>query len=263
MSARFATKLANGAGMAQRHGRKWLHRVAGSVLMLGLAVGIGRADCAELNLVLAIDGSGSIGAGEFALQQAGYAAAFRSDRVQRALASAGVVNVAVVLWGDAAMPVQLMAFQRVAGGADADRLAARLAGLERRVSGNTGIGGGVWAALDLLDRAPVCAARRLVNLSGDGRESLSPRPHGEVLLVVARARAVAMGVTINALAITTDDAGLTGWYAHHLITGPDGFVMQVTGFADFAEAIAAKLAREIAPPALAELSAADASVWQR
>ena len=69
----------------------WRHALsavfAGAAALLTLA-GTAQARCADLALVLAIDASGSIDAAEFALQQQGYAAAFRAPHVQSALAAA-------------------------------------------------------------------------------------------------------------------------------------------------------------------------------
>ncbi len=218
---------------------------------LCLMSGGAQARCADLALVLAIDGSGSIDEGEFALQQSGYADAFRSAGVQAALNSAGVVDVAVVLWGDSAMPVQVLPWHRLDHAAGATQLAAMIESAPRRVNGNTAIGAGLWAALDLLDDPARCADRLVINVSGDGIESLGPRPDSVISLHHARERAMASGVTINALAISGGNERLVDWFRQSVVTGPGSFVMQVTLFSDFADAIAAKLAREIRAPALA------------
>ncbi len=218
--------------------------------MLSLA-GMAEARCADLALVLAIDASGSINPGEFALQQQGYAAAFRSAPVQSALAAAGTVDIGVVVWGDTAMALQILGFQRVDTPADAEALALRIADLPRTTHGNTGIGRGVAAAVDLLAGSEGCASRSVVNVSGDGPESLAPRPRFHMPLATARQRAADLGITINALAIETEAADLADWYRDNLITGPGAFVMKVDGFEDFAAAIEAKLVREITPLALA------------
>jgi Protein of unknown function (DUF1194) len=207
--------------------------------------------CPDLALVLAIDGSGSIDDRDFDLQQTGYAAAFADPKVQGALASAGVVDVAVVLWGDEEIAPQVLPWRRVAGPGDALALAADIDGMPRRVTGDTGIGAGLWAALDLLEDGEGCAARRIINVSGDGRESFSPRPRQHVPLALARERAGAMDVTINGLAITVDDPGLEGWFRSQVITGPDAFVMSATSFETFGAAIIRKLSHEIALPVMA------------
>lgn len=209
------------------------------------------ASCADLDLVLAIDASGSINDRDFALQQAGYARAFADPQVQDALTEAGTVDVAVVLWGDEEMTPQVLPWRRVEGPEDAMRLAAAIATMPRRVTGDTGIGSGLWAALDLLEARAPCAARQVVNVSGDGKESFGPQPRHHMPLAFARDRAAALGVTVNGLAITLEGPGLADWYRDRVITGPDAFVMTADSFDAFGAAIIRKLAREIALPKLA------------
>lgn len=208
--------------------------------------------CSDLALVLAIDGSGSINDQDFALQQAGYAAAFTDREVLDALAGAGVVDVAVVFWGDEEIAPQILPWRRIDAPEDATGVAAEIVRMPRRVTGDTGIGRGIWAALDLLADGGACAARRIINVSGDGEESFGPRSTRHVSLAAARKRANAMGVTINGLAITVDRVGLQDWYRSRVITGPDAFVMTANSFEAFGAAIIRKLAREIALPVMAE-----------
>jgi hypothetical protein len=210
------------------------------------------SDCADLALVLAIDASGSVDAGEYALQRAGYAMAFSDPSVLAAVRAAGRVDVAVVLWGDGEMAPQVFPWQRISGAGAAADLTATLIYAPRQVTGNTGIGLGVNTALDLLEGH--CAARQVINVSGDGVESAAPRARSHIPLSLARDRAEEMGVTINALAITTDHPDLASWYEDHLITGTGSFVMTAGGFEDFGAAIIRKLGREIAPPQLAALA---------
>ncbi len=221
--------------------------------LLTLSVGPVRAECADLAIVLAIDASGSVDPPEFLLQQQGYARAFRAQKVQSALAAAGVVDVAVVLWGDTEVAPQVLPWQRLEDTADTEQLAGRIAGMPRIVFGNTGIGQGVATAIDLLEDPERCAWRKIVNVSGDGVESVTPRRSSFVPLRITQARADPAGITINALAIETDEQHLSDWYRDHLIAGPGAFVMEVRGFETFAAAIVEKLAREIAPPMVAAL----------
>jgi Protein of unknown function (DUF1194) len=207
--------------------------------------------CPDLALVLAIDASGSISDRDFSLQQEGYATAFRDARVVAALDSAGVVDVAVVLWGDEDLTPEVLDWQRLNGPGDAQRLGDSLSGLVRRVTGDTGIGRGLWVALDLLAARESCAARRIINVSGDGKESFGARPRNRMPLAMARARALREGVTINGLAIAATTPDLPGYYQDQVISGPDAFVMSVGSFAAFGEAITRKLAREIALPMVA------------
>ncbi|ODM44376.1 DUF1194 domain-containing protein [Cereibacter johrii] len=208
------------------------------------------SDCPDLALVLALDSSLSIDRAEFALQTEGYAEAFRSPAVQAALAAAGTVDVAAVVWSDGEAAPARLGWERIAAPEDARRLAVHLAALERVAPGRTGVGGGLAAALEMLAEHG-CAGRRLVNLSGDGRETLAPRKGIRGQLTRARAEAEALGATVNALAVTDEEADLPDWFRSHVIVGPGAFVMETPAFRGFAEAVARKLVREIAPPALA------------
>ena len=209
------------------------------------------ARCPDLALVLALDASGSVNDAEFRLQMQGYADAFRSPSVQDAIMSAGQVQVAMVVWADGEMSSQVLPFQDVSNRRAAEAFAQRIDALDRRVTGNTGIGRGLWTALDLIALDMSCAPRRLVNVSGDGAETMIARARENIALNVARMRAAAMGVTVNGLAIQTSRPDLAEWYGRNLVTGPGAFVMSVSTLASFSEAINAKLVREISVPLLA------------
>lgn len=237
-----------------RNGVAWrlVRLVALVVPLWGVAADRALADdCADVDLVLAIDGSGSIDSYEFPLQQMGYSSAFRRRDVQDALNAAGTVDVAVVLWGDSEMDAQVLPWMRVIDGQSAELLAARLDSLVRRVQGDTGIGRGLSLALDLLEMPGRCGLRKIVNVSGDGHESVSPRARHHIPLSHAKKRADEMGVVVNALAIENEVPDLADWYSQRLIVGPGAFVMRVDGFGTFADAIAAKLIREIRLPDVA------------
>ena len=106
-------------------------------------------------------------------------------------------------------------------------------------AGATALGEGLAASLALLARCPAEAARGVVDVSGDG-PSNQGRPPAPV-----RDIGVAAGVTINALAVLSDEADLVAHYREELIGGPGSFVMETPDYAAFAEAIREKLLREI------------------
>jgi Protein of unknown function (DUF1194) len=203
------------------------------------------AECPDLSLVLAIDSSGSIDPGEYALQTLGYAAAFRSQGVKRALASAGKVDVAVVYWADADFTFQTLPWVRITSPRHADALAAQILSAPRLVSGDTDIGNGLALAIDMLAGRSRCGSRSIVNVSGDGPESGSPKRKPRTPLALARERADDLGVIVNALAIENEHAGLAQYYHDNLIAGPGAFVMQIRDFTDIGAAIEQKLVREI------------------
>ena len=203
------------------------------------------AGCADVALVLSIDASGSIDDREFDLQMRGYADAFRSDEVHLALRMAGIVDVAVVVWGDPQLSAQILPFRRIGTGADAHRLAAELRSIGREVGGNTGLARGIQIALDLLADPAVCAERLIVDVSGDGREKHVRGRNADISLPAMRARAESMGVTVNALAIATDDRDIADYFERNVTVGHDAFVQHAATMDDFAAAIIEKLRREL------------------
>lgn len=203
------------------------------------------AACTDVGLVLAIDASGSIDSFEFEMQRQGYFAALTARPVSLAFAQAGVVDIAAVFWGDSSYPPQIVPWHRIRSAADLNRFATALVSTERNMSGDTHLGHGLGAALSLFGQHGRCADRRVIDLSGDGRASPESGRTPVLSLAVARDLASQSGVTVNALAITTDDAGLPDWYEQHLITGPFAFVLHARGLETFGQAMTQKLMREL------------------
>ena len=111
-----------------------------------------------------------------------------------------------------------------------------------RLSGYTALGGAIRHATELLETNGFDGARRTIDISGDGRNNTRP------VLGAPRQRAQALGITVNGLAIESDDARLTGYFADTVIVGAEAFVETAADYSDFARAILRKLLREIAPP---------------
>jgi hypothetical protein len=203
------------------------------------------ADCADVAVVFAIDASGSIAGTDFHLQTAGHYLALNHPDVLAALAAAGTVDLAAVFWADSAYAPQVIDWERVHTAEDARRFGRRLVATPRRMSGNTDIGNGLTAALDLIEGSDRCAHRAVIDLSGNGRATTLGRIARSVPLAFARQRAEDMGVTINALAITTGDAGLADYFRRHVMAGFDSFVMEADSLDAYPEALARKLVREL------------------
>jgi hypothetical protein len=211
-----------------------------------------RAACADVALVLAVDGSGSVDTGEFAFQKTAIATSLRDPDVLDVIQKAGMVSVAVIFWGDPERRIQETPAVIIERPADADRLARMVEGLPREVLGGTGLGNGIIAALGKL-MAMGCAHRQIINVSGDGKESIIyRRKYPYITPRTAKAMAEASGVTINALAISNAESTLANYYELEVITGPNAFVMEVGSYADYAEALRLKLIREITPLTLSQ-----------
>lgn len=203
--------------------------------------------CADVALVLAIDGSGSVTDGEYRFQKSAIAAAFRDDAITAVLKDAGTVMLSAVFWGDGEFPTEDLDWYVVHDGLGAEAFARELESRGRHVYGDTNIGSGLWAALDKLSEPRICARRSIINLSGDGRETTVPKQRVRATLYQARLRTIQMGVTINALAIADEEEDLAAYYAQDVVRGTGGFTMTVKSQADYALAIRQKLKRELSP----------------
>jgi hypothetical protein len=197
-----------------------------------------------MTLVLAIDGSGSISDEEFSLQLGATARAIVDPDVVDAMAGLGGVAVAAVIWGDTAFGVHTVNWVRIADHASATVFAARLATQERRVSGNTDMGNGISAALDLIENPDNCAAYNVIDVSGDGRETQYSNRRS-TSLALARHRAEEAGVVINGLAISVSDVALQDYYHDHVIAGTGAFVIEAISYSTFEDAMRRKLLREV------------------
>lgn len=204
--------------------------------------------CADIALVLAVDGSGSITDDEYMFQKSAIAAAFRDDDVLAALKNAGVVAVSTVFWGDGEFSTQKLDWFVIESGNGAEPFALAMEANRRKVFGNTDIGNGMWSALDMLSDLRFCAVKTIINVSGDGKETIAPKRRQTPSLYQARQRAMKTGTTVNGLVISDEEPDLPGYYERRVILGEDAFVMEVRSFADYSAAIRKKLIRELSPP---------------
>lgn len=200
----------------------------------------------DLELVLAVDASGSIDREEFALQMGGIAAAFRDPELHAAVHSGphGRIAVTLMLWAEANRPKQALPWHAIGSRAEAEAFALAVETMPRRLAaGGTGIGKALQYATWEIERNAYEGLRKVIDLSGDGRETA----FREFSLNIDGGRTVALesGITINGLAILSDVPLLAGYFAHRLIGGYDSFVMTADGFDDFGRAIHRKLLREI------------------
>ncbi len=196
----------------------------------------------DLALCLAVDTSSSVDYDEFGLMMGGYATAFRDPAIAAACIAGprGAIAVAMLQWSSIGVQEVVLPWTRL-GDAEAVAALAEALDVTPRVAraGATALGEGLAASLALLARCPAEAARGVVDVSGDG-PSNQGRPPAPV-----RDIGVAAGVTINALAVLSDEADLVAHYREELIGGPGSFVMETPDYAAFAEAIREKLLREI------------------
>lgn len=207
--------------------------------------GAASAKTVDLELVLAVDASGSVDDREYTLQLEGIARGFRDATVRRAIRSGPTKSIAVnmLVWAEPQIPKDTTGWFVIASDAEAERFAAMVAAFPRQQSGATAIGEGIAAALRAIGGNDIEAARAVVDVSGDGRESVARE--FTVLVGQARAMALSRGVVINGLAIQNEVSDLADYYRRNVQAGPDSFVMAAKDYEDFAEAMRLKLLREI------------------
>lgn len=210
-------------------------------LVLALALSLPNAASAcEAALVLAMDVSGSVDRGEWLLQAEGLAAALRDREVSEVLVQ-GQIALSVVQWSAVGQQAVSLPWQRMLSHRAVQDFAARVQAMPRAFPGSdTAVGQALEVSLDQFSAVPDCR-RRIVDMSGDGDENVGyTTPH-------ARARAIAEGVEVNALAIEAMGLSITNFYRRWVIT-PGGFVETAQGHLDYARAIRAKLLRELTRP---------------
>lgn len=205
----------------------------------------------DLELVLAVDASGSVDDGEFGLQMGGIAAAFRDEEVIAAIQGGplGRIAVTVVIWADATRPKDAMDWRVVADRESAEAFAERVLDHPRQIpAGGTGIGAAVLFSIKQIETNDMVGSRRVIDVSGDGRETTFRE--WMVPPAQARERALSRNITVNGLAILTDEPALDDYYIAEVVGGVGSFVQVAKSYDDFAVAIRRKLLKEIryAPP---------------
>jgi hypothetical protein len=197
----------------------------------------------DVELVIAVDSSASIDEREFALQLAGIAA-FRDPEVVAAIGSGPRNRVAVmaIFWAESGYPSDATPWHVLADAADAEGFARIMERWPRRIEGGTGIGTAVLNSVKQLEDNAIQGKRRIIDISGDGRETAMREFF--ITSPQARAMAISRDITVNGLAILNDEPDLDSYYHEEVTGGPGSFVMVAREIEDFAEAMRRKLVRE-------------------
>ncbi len=235
-----------------RVGRTWLARGAALLLAVAFAVSARAQTAVDLQLVLAVDVSGSINHERFELQKQGYVAAFRNAQVLQAIRSGPNQSIAVTMvqWTGPFLQFQVLPWTLIKDEASAHAVAAAIQATPRRLaSGGTSISGAIDYSATLFTDSPFKAERRVIDVSGDGANNRGRS------VIQARDEAVNAGITINGLPILAFEMFLDRYYRDFVIGGPGAFMIAAESFEDFAGAILKKMIIEIAggaqPAALA------------
>ena len=224
---------------------------AAAVLSLWFTVPARAAEPVDLALVLAVDSSSSVNYYEFDLQMGGFADAFRSAAVLNAIKAAAPNGIAVTMvqWSSPDRQALAFGWTEVRDAASAEAIARMIDRTPRLIGyGGTAINDVIDFSIRLLDG--VVAARRVIDVSGDGRNNMGG------YWITATPRAVAAGITVNGLPILNEDPRLDSYYLSRVIGGSDAFVLVADDYEDFGRAIRLKLITEISGAPVALLPAA-------
>lgn len=220
----------------------------GAAVMVGAlcaaSAEVGAETPVDVELVLAVDVSGSVDAGEQELERTGLVRAFREPVVIDAIVGLPRgLAVAVVAFAGAGQTRTVVSWRRLVDPADiaafADQIATAFP-VQFAYANSTAIGDGIlWSQRELASNG--YRGRAKIDVSGDGRSCDGEYPGP------ARDRAVAAGIVINGLAILNEEPDLDEYYRRTVIGGPGAFVMTAADYESFAQAIGRKLLQEVAP----------------
>lgn len=239
-------EASDGSGRISRRAAALRLAVATAVALIvpGLRLALAdKQEAVDLQLVLAVDASGSVNTVRFEMQKRGYVDAFRNPRVLKAIQSGSLGRIAVTMvqWTGPSMQVQTVPWTLIAGQDSVEAFARRVEAAPRQLfGGGTSISGAIDHGVELLKRSPFSGGRKVIDVSGDGANNRG-RPSME-----ARDDAIATGISINGLPILELEPDLDRFYQNNVIGGPNSFMIVAKTFEEFGEAVLKKLVTEIA-----------------
>jgi hypothetical protein len=195
--------------------------------------------------VLAIDVSESVSTERYVLQHDGIARAFETPLLVDAIAAVpGGIEALVLEWSDPDKIAVTVGWTRIANSGAAAAFSKSVRATERTSHGLTAIGSAMLVAATAFGQMPEPAGRRVIDVSGDGMANFGVPP------ATARDELVRQGITINGLAILSEEPWLEDYYRQNVVGGPTAFVVVAKTFDSFAEATLRKLVQEVAsaPP---------------
>jgi len=200
----------------------------------------------RLALVLALDVSSSVDATEDRLQREGLARSLLAPEVRRAFLAGDPVAITAFEWsGEHSQVAILPGWEMVRDEGDLDRI-ARTVQASRRSRSNlpTAVGAALGHAANALRDAPACRAKT-IDVAGDGvhNDGFSPK--------LAYEHFPLADVTVNALIVGGaggENAQLVAWFQSEVLHGPGAFSVYTQGYDDYADAMEAKLLKELELP---------------
>ncbi|THK36434.1 DUF1194 domain-containing protein [Ensifer sp. MPMI2T] len=199
----------------------------------------------DLELVLAVDMSGSMDMEEARVQRLGYLGALRDRDFINAIKGGylGRIAISYFEWAGLVNEASVLTWQVIDDAEDVEAFAARLEARPVGTRRGTSISNAILFGTDLIESNAYSGARRVIDLSGDGHNNIGPP------VAPARAAALERGIVINGLAIlirpSNSGIPLDQYYSECVIGGPGSFMIPVHEAEDFAIAVRQKLLLEV------------------
>lgn len=213
-----------------------LATVCAMVLMLTA----GPASACRLALLLAIDVSRSIDAGDYRIQRDGLLDALADPAVRAALfGPPDPVALAIFEWSGASHHEVIADWRMIRTPADLAQIEAAIAARTLpAIRRATALGAALNFARQQMALAPPCD-ERVIDVSGDGRNNMG---HPPAQIYAGEGWG---GIRVNGLAIGEHESTLLDYYRTEVIRGPGAFVEDAPRQTDYPRAIRRKLIREL------------------
>jgi hypothetical protein len=209
-----------------------------------------QADPVDVELVLAVDVSLSMSSSELEIQRSGYAKALTDESVMAAIAGGlhGRIAITYFEWAGTTVQQVVVPWTIIAKREDAEMVAARLMLGAPNSARRTSISAALEYGAGLLAQSPFESPRQVIDVSGDGPNNQGAPVEG------VRDQLIGQGITINGLPLMTggdmgspyDIDDLNIYFLRCVIGGPRAFVVPVTSWDQFPEAVRRKLVLELA-----------------
>ncbi len=194
----------------------------------------------KLALLLSMDVSTSIDAGEYAYQRDGLADALLDTEIMSVL-TRDRVALMVVQWSGVNDQVAAIPWRRMHSQGDVQAFSNWVRTMRREfVNSKTAVGSAISFSIEQFEEVPDCD-RKVIDVSGDGSSNSGAETSSQ------SRRAAQKGIEINGVAIDIMGNAVSEYYRRY-VTTPDGFVLTSTGFSDYPRTIRAKLLRELVRP---------------
>jgi len=215
-----------------------------SVLLLVAPISAMALTAVDLELALVVDSSGSMSTAQFNTQKQGYVDAFTNnialvDAIQDG--AIGSIAVSLIYFSGPSQQQVAVDWMEVNDMASANAFANLVQATSRPYMDGTYIGAALKKATDELNANAFEGTRSLIDISGDGI-GLSTES--------ATGRDYALANDVDAINALLVGGGTTGanFFTNYVI-GPSGtgFLMEISDYSQFAQAIDQKILREVQP----------------